>query len=90
MKERTSKIHSESLKTLVYMWVKKDIKVIKSTDLNQIVNVRLRDFIHPSNFRESMKRLEKRGFIMRHKVDFDWYVSVTETGYEYGYDLLSS
>ncbi|MDE1315534.1 hypothetical protein MEG05_15860 [Vibrio aestuarianus] len=86
---RFSKVQREILIRLTHAFMR-DIKEAKSTVLNQAVNKMLDASIHPNNFRASCKILEERGFIMRKKVEFDWYINITPKGFELALDWIDS
>ena len=79
---RDSDIQKKIL-SILFMAFRKDIKQVKSTELNQVVNNRIGRDILPVNFRASCKTLEKRGLIMREKINLDWYVNITPSGLDF-------
>lgn len=58
----------------------------KSTFVNAILNKRLGKTVHANNFRTTCKLLEQRGFLMRKKIELDWYLNITPNGV----DLVSN
>lgn len=78
---RFSEIQKEILLRLTHAFIRGN-KQAKSTVLNAAVNKVLSKDVHPNNFRGSCKTLEQRGFIMRKKVDLDWYINITPKGFE--------
>lgn len=78
---RFSDIQKALLLALVHGF-RKGVKSGKSTYLNYVVSKKLEREVHPNNFRESCKRLEERGLIMRRKVKLDWYLNITPDGLE--------
>ncbi|MEZ9708661.1 hypothetical protein AB4254_08315 [Vibrio breoganii] len=80
-KYRFSDIQKESLKTLVKA-LKSGHKEVRSANLNFAINQILERDIHPNNFRPSCKKLVEQGLLMRKRIDYELYVSLTPEGFD--------
>ena len=67
---------------MAHVFVKDGIKQVKSTDLNAVINKIFKYNVAPTNFRVSCAAMQEQGLIIRSKIGFDWYITITLSGFD--------